>query len=183
MSRPQTPLDIARQHVEHALGPKVAKRLDTFDDMSFYVMPGPWKRLFAWLVDVLFYLVLAGVGFVVFAAVTRNSEVSDNVAALTMIGLLIGTPILYGLFFGNGRGIGAVLTGTRLVRVKNGSRIGASGAWAMLVRTILFPVLTAALIFDGSTSVGSLRRVSIDDDATRRLHAAGFLRFNVPSSV
>ena len=175
--RPLTPLDIAKQHVEHALGPKVAKRLDTFEDGTFYVTAGGWARLLSWFVDAVVWLVCAAIGLGVLAV--AFPDVPDNVAALTMLGLLIGVPLLYGLFFVNGRALGGVLTGTRLVRVKNGRRIGAGASWAMLVRTILFPLLLAVVTV-GGTVPGDLTRISIDDDATRRLRAAGFLRLNEP---
>ena len=180
-ARPLTQLEIAKQHVERALGPKIAKRLDTFKDGTFYVTAGAWAGLMSWLVDFVVYLLCAGGGFVAF--VVANREVSDNVAALTMLGLLVGAPVLYGLFFGNGRALGGVLTGTRLVRVKTGHRIGAAACWAMLVRTVLFPLFLVAMIATGTNGPGSLRRISIDDDATRQLHAAGFLRLDAPSSV
>jgi hypothetical protein len=176
--RPPTPLEIAKQHVERAFGAKIAKRLDTFKDGTFYVSAGEWARLLSWLVDFVVFVFLAVGGFV--ALVVANPEVSDNVAVLTMLGLLVGVPVLYGLFFGNGRALGAVLTGTRLVRVRNGNRIGAAACWAMLVRTILFPVFLGAVVVGGGIAPGSLRRISIDDDATRQLHAAGFLRLDAP---
>jgi hypothetical protein len=180
--RPPTQLDIAKQHAERAFGVKIAKRLDTFENGIFYVSAGEWARLMSWLVDFVFFVLCAGGGFVAFALATRDSGVSDNVAALTMVGLLVGVPVLYGLFFGNGRVLGAALTGTRLVRVKNGRRIGAAACWAMLVRTVLFPLLLAAAVVGGGTGVpGSLRRISVDDAATRQLHAAGFLRLDAPS--
>lgn len=174
--RTLTQLDVAKQHVERAFGAKIAKRLDTFEDGTFYVSAGEWARLLAWLVDVVVFVLCAGGGFV--ALVVANPVVSNNVAALTMVGLLVGVPMLYGLFFGNGRALGAVLTGTRLVRLKNGHRIGAAACWAMLVRTVLFPLLLIAFTVGGSIGPGSLSRISIDDDTTRKLHAAGFLRLN-----
>ncbi|SMD17898.1 RDD family protein [Lentzea albidocapillata] len=175
-------LDVVRQHVEHAFGAQVAKRLDMFEDGTFYVTAGGWARLLSWLVDFVVYLFCAFAGFVAFVLATRDSGVSDSVAALTMLGLLAGTPVLCGLVFGNGRALGAMLTGTRLVRVKNGRRIGAGACWAMLVRTVLFPLLLIAFTV-GGTVAGSLSRISIDDGATRRLHAAGFLRLDAPSPV
>lgn len=177
--RPPTPIEIAKQHVEHTLGKKIAKRLDTYEDGTFFVSAGDWARLLSWFVDFLVYLLCAVGGFVTLAV--AKPDVSDNVAALAMVGLLIGVPILYGLFYGNGRALGAVLTGTRLVRIKNGDRIGAAACWAMLVRTLLFPTLLIVLTLSASTD-GSIRRISIDEAATRQLHAAGFLRLTTPDS-
>ena len=167
-----TRLDIARQHAEQAFGAKVAKRLDTFDDGTLYITAGGWARLLAWLADFVTYLLFAGAGFVTFALAARTNTVSDGTATLIVLGLLVGTPLVYGLFFGNGRAVGGALTGTRLVRAKNGERIGAAACWAMLVRTVLFPLLIIAVL-TGGTVEGSIRRISIDDDATRRLHEAG----------
>ena len=179
--RPPTQLDIAKQHVERALGPKIAKRLDTFKDGTFYVTAGDWARLMSWLVDFVVVVLCAGGGLV--ALMAANPEATNGVVGMSTIGLLVGVPVLYGLFFGNGRALGAVLTGTRLVRVKNGHRIGAAASWAMLVRTVLFPPLLIAMMFEGGMNVGSPRRISIDDDATRRLHATGFLRLDAPGAV
>lgn len=177
--RPPTPLEIARQHVEHTFGPKIAKRVDTFKDGTFYVSPGAWALSLAWLADFGFYLVCVAGGLVAFMG--AQPDASNGTVGLAVLGLLIGVPVVYGLFFGNGRGIGALLTGTRLVRFKNGERIGASGWWAMLVRTLLFPPILVAAVFGGDVmSLGSARRISIDDYATRQLHAAGFLRLNAP---
>ena len=176
--RPPSRMDIARQHVEQQFGPTIAKRLDTFEDGTFYITAGGWARLLSWLADFVVYLFCAFAGFIALVLATMDREVPGTTAALVMLGLLFGVPILYGLFFGNGRALGAVLTGTRLVRLKNGDRIGVGACWAMLVRTVLFPVLITALTVGGSTVSGSLTRISIDDGATRRLHAAGFLRLD-----
>ncbi|MEU7715314.1 hypothetical protein AB0B03_25635 [Micromonospora chalcea] len=84
----------------------------------------------------------------------------------------------YGLCYGNGRALGALLTGTQLVRAKDGGRIGLKACWAMLVRTLLMPVLVVVLVVTAfstgsSDAPGSLVRTTIDPDATRRLHDAG----------
>ncbi|UMO99816.1 hypothetical protein [Amycolatopsis sp. EV170708-02-1] len=162
-------LDIAKEQVERAFGPKVAKRLGAFDDGTLYVSASGWAEFAAWIVDFAVYLLCAGIGFVVFAVATRDSAVSGNASLLTLLGLLIGVPVLYGLFFGDGRVLGAALTGTRLVRIRDGGRIGAAACWAMFVRTVLFPLLLVAMVLAGSGGVGSVRRVSIDDEATRRV--------------
>lgn len=172
--RPPTPLETAKQQVEHTLGQRAARRLDTFDDGSLYVSAGSLARLLSWFVDFLVFALCACGGFV--ALVMVKPEVSDGDAALALLGLLVGVPILYGLFFVTGRALGGLLTGTRLVRVKNGGRIGWGACWAMLVRTVLFPLLLVIVVTSGSVASGSLTRISIDDAETRRLRAAGFLR-------
>ncbi|GHH49368.1 RDD family protein [Lentzea cavernae] len=167
-----TRLDIAKQHVEQAFGPRLAKRLDTFEDGTLYITAGELVRLLAWFVDFVVYLLLAGAGFVAFAFADREFGFSEGTVVFLMLGLLAGAPVLYGLFFGNGRAVGAALTGTRLVRLSDGGRIGFAACWAMLVRTLLFPLLLVAFVYSG-VGPGSLSRVSIDDEATRRLHEAG----------
>ncbi len=184
--RPPTPLEIAKQHVEHALGPKIAKRLDTHKDGTFYVSAGGWARLLAWLVDaaVVLFCAIGGAA----ALAVAKPETPSSTVGLTAFGLMIGLPVVYGFFYGDGRALGGKLTGTRLVRVKNGRRIGAGACWAMLVRIVLFPlllVLFLAAAFSGGsgTAPGDLTRISIDEAATRQLHAAGFLRLNTPDSA
>lgn len=181
--RPPTPLETAKQHVEQAFGPRIAKRLDAFEDGTLHVRAGALAGLLAWLADFVVYLVGAVVAVVALAA--AMPDLSDNAIVLVLLGLLLGVPLVYGLCYGNGRALGAVLTGTRLVRVKNGQRLGASASWAMLVRTLLFPLLLVVVLAGaasgGGTAPGSLRRTSIDDAATQRLHAAGFLRLPAPA--
>jgi hypothetical protein len=86
--------------------------------------------------------------------------------------------VLYGLCYGNGRALGAVITGTQLVRIKDGGRVGGKACWAMLVRTLLMPLLFVVVVVGalgggGGSPSGSLARTSIDPAATRQLHAAG----------
>lgn len=165
-----------RQDVEQSLGTSVAKRLRTFGDGTTYVEASGVARLVSWLADFVFYLFCAAVGIVVFVLATRDRGLSDGVTTLSMLGILVGTPVLYGLFFGDGRGVGALVTGTRLVRVADGGRIGFSACWAMLVRTVLFPLLVLVLVLSEMVPLGAPRRTSIDDRATRRLRAVGLPR-------
>jgi len=191
--RPPTPLETARQHVEQAFGPKIAKRVETFKDGTFFVRARAWAVLLAWLVDLVVCLLVAAAAVVAVAA--AKPELSDNAITLILIGLLFCVPLGYGLCYGNGRGLGAVLTGTRLVRARNGQRVGASACWAMLLRTVLFPLVVLLVLAvlvaataggtgspggGGESVPGNPRRISIDDEATRRLHAAGFLRLPEP---
>jgi hypothetical protein len=178
-------LEIAKQHIEHVLGAKIAKRLDTYKDGTFYITAGAWARMSAWFVDVLFVVLCAAGGTV--ALVVAKPETPNSTVGLTTLGLLVGLPVLYGFFYGNGRALGGMLTGTRLVRVKNGRRIGAGACWAMVVRIVLFPLLVCwsfawAASGAGSGLPGNLTRISIDEEATRRLHAAGFLRLDAPTT-
>jgi hypothetical protein len=171
--RPLTPLEVAKQHVEHALDERTAKRLNTFRDGTFYI-EARWAAVLSWLVDFVVFLVCVVAGIVALAAALPDA--TNSTITFVMIGLLFGMPLVLGLFYGNGRALGAVLTGTRLVRAKNGDRVGWKAPWAMLVRTILFPALLVAVVMGGGIAPGDVVRISIDDAATRRLRAAGFLR-------
>lgn len=154
-----------------------AGKIETFDNGTPYVVAGGWAGFFTWLIDFVVYLFGVMVGFVTLAVATRSRELDGGVIVLIMLGLLVGVPILYGLFYTNGRALGAVLTGTRLVRHRDGGRIGAKGPWAMLIRSLLLPVLLLAMVFGGGTVGGSMVRVSIDVARTRRLHAEGVVQY------
>ena len=172
--RPLTPLEITKQQVAGTLGARAARRLDTYDDGTLYVSAGSLARLLSWFVDFLVFALVACGGFV--ALLIVKPDISDGDAGLALLALLVGVPILYGPFLVTGRALGGLLTGTRLVRVKNGGRIGWGACWAMLVRTVLFPLLLVIIVTSGSVGSGSLTRISIDDAETRRLRAAGFVR-------
>lgn len=67
-----------------------------------------------------------------------------------------------------------MLTGTRLVRLKGGNRIGwGKAGWAMLARVCFMPVIFLTLFDSGPMADISPVRTSIDDPATQRLWAAG----------
>jgi hypothetical protein len=179
-------LEIVKQHVERAFGAKVAKRLDMHKDGILYVSAGGWALLLSWLVDFVVVVLGVGVGFV--AAVIAYPDVSGDVGLLIMLGLLVGVPMLYGgLCYRNGRALGAVLTGTRIVRVKNGRRLGATAWWGHVrthraVPPVAHPVPRGRRRDVRAVYDLSLRsRISIDPGATRQLHAAGFLRLDAPS--
>ncbi|MEU5870970.1 RDD family protein [Glycomyces sp. NPDC047369] len=147
-----------------------AQKIKAFADGTRYVEAGGWARCFAWLVDFVMYLVLIGVGIV---AVSPLSMISEDLAAGAVFALPLLVPLVYGLFYTNGRSIGAIVTGTRLVRLKDGGRIGAKGPWAMLVRTLLLPLLLIGIVVGGGYVDGTLKRGSIDVARTRRLYADG----------
>ncbi|MEO3817465.1 RDD family protein [Plantactinospora sp. B24E8] len=167
-------LDIAKAQAEPLLGPRTARRLAAFDNGTLYVEAGGGARFLAWLVDFVVFVLAVGVGFVVVSGVYVAAGLSDGVLVLLLAALLFGVPLLYGLCYGNGRALGAVLTGTQLVRIRDGGRVGARACWAMLVRTMFMPALLVAVTVGAAGSPpGSLARTSIDRSATRRLHAAG----------
>ncbi|MEU6074055.1 RDD family protein [Micromonospora sp. NPDC047074] len=175
--RPLTRLEIAQEHAGRLFGPRTADRLAAFDNGTLYVRAGEAARFLAWLIDMTVFVLGVGAGVVVLALVAVARGLSDGVVTLVAISLFLAVPMLYGLFYGNGRALGAVLTGTQLVRAKDGGRVGSRACWAMLVRTLLMPalffaVVTAALGGAGG-GPGSVTRTSIDPAATRRLHAAG----------
>ncbi|MEV4416535.1 RDD family protein [Catellatospora sp. NPDC049609] len=174
-----TRLESAKSEAEHVLGRRAVQRLAAFDDGTLYVRAGEVRRFLAWLIDFVVYLLGVGVGVVVVSLVRVTSGLSDGAVTVLALSLLFVVPMLYGLIYGNGRALGAVLTGTQLVRVKDGGRVGAKACWAMLIRTLLMPLLLIAVIVGalgntgGEAPAGSPARVSIDRGATRRLQASG----------
>ncbi|WP_410657174.1 RDD family protein [Amycolatopsis sp. lyj-112] len=174
-SRPRPRQETVKLQVERLLGPRVAKRVASFRDGAPYVEAKAWVQFLAWLVDFVVLVLGAGVGIVVLAVVDRTANLDNGVLALSMVAILFLVPLLYGgACYRNGRALGAVLTGTRLVRVADGGRIGAKAPWAMLVRTILMPLLLTvviggALAGGGGAPGGSQVRVSVDVGATGRL--------------
>ncbi|MEU4790776.1 hypothetical protein AB0F95_13860 [Micromonospora tulbaghiae] len=176
--RPLTRLEAAQAQAEHVLGARKAKRIAMFGNGTLYVKAGTLAQVMSWLIDFVVCLFAVAVGVVALSVVDRAVTLSGGALAGAVLALFVLVPVLYGLCYGNGRALGAVLTGTQLVRVKDGSRIGVKACWAMLVRTLFMPVLSVVLVVTafstGSADApGSLVRTSIDPDATGRLHAAG----------
>ncbi|MBW4718177.1 RDD family protein [Saccharothrix obliqua] len=161
-----------REQVAATMGPDVAKRIKTFQNGAYYVEAGRGAVFLAWLVDL--FLVF---GLSVGAAVAYyNTSYDAAGASVVFLASLIAVPLLYGWCYANGRGLGALLAGTRLVRAKDGSRIGlAKGGWAMLVRTLGCLVLLIGAL-SGAGADGGEIRVSIDDRADARLRATGLIR-------
>ncbi|KAA2258876.1 RDD family protein [Solihabitans fulvus] len=163
----------AREDVTRVLGEPTGKRLRAFDDGGLYVEPG-WPQFWAWLID--FFVVVAAVAGTAGAYYAAHRYDFNAAGRATGIGILlvVVAPLVYGLFYGNGRAIGGLLAGTRLVRKKDGSRIGlAKAGWAMLIRTIGFVILVLGALAGDSSGVEEVR-VSIDVRATALLHNAGF---------
>ncbi|MEV0651001.1 RDD family protein [Phytomonospora sp. NPDC050363] len=150
-----------------------ARKFETFGNGTPYVPAGPWAMFFAWLIDFVVFVLGFAVAFVVAAGVLAGRDLSGGVILAVTGGLLFAVPLVYGLFYTGGRALGAVLTGTRLVRTRDGGRIGAKGPWAMLVRTILLPLLLVAVMVGGGYAPGSLKRISIDAARTHRLRTEG----------
>jgi hypothetical protein len=174
--RPLPPRGSTHVRAEQVLGPQTATRLATFGDGGLYVEAGGWARFLAWLVDFVVFVLGVGVGFVVLAVVGLTTDLDNGVLTLGLIAVLILVPLLYGTCYRNGRALGAVLTGTRLVRVADGGRIGRKAPWAMLVR-ILMPLLVIGAIVGalggGGNVADPMARVSVDARATRQLRDAG----------
>lgn len=169
-------LERARAHAEHVLGPQTAKRLAMFHNGVIYVNPGRWARFLAWLVDVVMSVLSMAVGVFLAVVVDLAADLDNGAGALIAIAMLFLAPLLYGGFcFRNGRALGGVVTGTQVVRIKDGGRIGGWAAWAMLMR-VLFPLLAIGAII-GALGGGGMApdsdRVSVDARAIRRVHAAG----------
>lgn len=166
---------------EQVLGPGAAKRLGTFRDGVPYVRAGRWARFFAWLADFVVIVLGVVVLFIVVAVAGRTAELSDGALGVITIAIVFLVPLLYGgLCYRDGRALGAVLTGTRLVRGENGGRLGGRAPWAMLLRMWAFltpllfvAVLVGALAGGGTPPSASAGRVSVDPGAMRQLRAAG----------
>ncbi|MEU8244154.1 RDD family protein [Actinoplanes missouriensis] len=172
----QTRLEIAQELATPVLGRRAAKRIAAFETGELYVEAGLIARTLSWFVDFLVFAAGGGAAFVLMAGATASADLSDTTVTLLALALLVIVPMLYGLWYGNGRALGAILTGTRLVRVRDGGRIGRKACWAMLLRTVLMPLLIIVMIvsmFDGGvpSADGSVVRTSIDRDATERLRA------------
>ncbi|HEY1175615.1 MAG TPA: RDD family protein [Phytomonospora sp.] len=149
-----------------------ARKIETFRNGVPYIAAGAWAGFFAWLIDFVMYVLGFAVGFVALAGVLSSKDVGGGVILGIMGGLLIGVPLLYGaLFFRGGRALGGVVTGTRLVRIADGERIGAKGPWAMLVRTILLPMMIIGVLTGGGNVDATQQRVSIDVVRTHRMRA------------
>ncbi|OXM52673.1 hypothetical protein [Amycolatopsis alba] len=159
------------------LGPRAAKRVTVFRDGTSYVEAGAGRQFVAWLVDFAVFVLGVVTGVLVLAGVDRTANLDGGLIALAMLAILFAVPMLYGVCYGNGRALGAVLAGTRLVRISGGGRIGKKAPWAMLIRTVLMPALLAAMhTWGGGAPGGSLARVSVDIGATGRLRAADVTR-------
>jgi len=168
----------ANVRAERVLGPRTAKRLATFRDGVRYVKAGGWARFLAWLVDLVVIVLGVGVGVVLLGGVDRTADLDNGTLALGVIAILFLVPLLYGgLCYRNGRALGAVLTGSQLVRSADGGRIGGKAPWAMLVRTLMpllvIGAIVGALGGGGSPPGGSTARVSVDPRAIRQLRTAG----------
>ncbi|MEV6693991.1 hypothetical protein AB0M35_21220 [Micromonospora sp. NPDC051196] len=177
IDRPSTRLEAAKAYAEHAWGRGTAKRVATFDNGTPYVRAGGVAQFLTWFVDATVCLFGVGVCVVVLALLHDGGQglSIDAVTALAISSCFV-VPMLYGLCYGNGRALGAVLTGTQLVRARDGGRIGLKGCWAMVVRTVFMPILFGIVVLSAATGLGvagSLARTSIDRAATRQLHGAG----------
>ncbi len=167
MNRYVDPVDV--------LGPDVAKRVEPLGNGRRYVRAGSWPLFASWLVD--WVVVVAGVVAGTVALATAPT-LDDGQIGLGVIVLLFAVPLLYGVLYGSGRALGGLLTGTRLVQLKDGSRPGLRAPWAMLVRVGLLPFVIVmsyigALSGGGFVSPpGSFRRASLDIAATDHLWAA-----------
>lgn len=176
-TRPPEPLASARVDVERVLGPAVAARVRATRDGHLYVSTGQRTLVLAWLVDLAVFLVLVLAGLVALVLGDRSVDLAGGLWTLTVIGVVVLVPVLYGLLcYRDGRALGGAATGTRLVRAEDGGRIGAAAPWAMVIRTLLLPLLFAAMLLVVLLPDYELARISVDDAGTRLLHDANFRR-------
>jgi len=151
-----------------------AKKIETFGNGTPYVPAGGWALCFTWLIDFVAYLVVALIGVGILAGLAPSLGLGNGELGLIAIVWLLVAPLVYGLLYGSGRALGALCTGTRLVRLSDGGRIGAKGPWAMQVRTILMPLLIIGVVLGGGYADGTMKRASIDIARTRQLHAGEY---------
>ncbi|HZX06841.1 RDD family protein, partial [Kribbella sp.] len=123
----QRAMTAVREQVKPLLGDHVAKRVKTFDDRTLFVESTVWGAIMAWLIDSVLVNGTA-LALAVLYGVRSTDPNKAGGAVVIFVLLLIVLPLLYGWFYANGRGIGALLTGTQLVRVKDGSRVGLAKA-------------------------------------------------------
>jgi hypothetical protein len=164
-----------QEHLRPVLGVSAASRVKAYKDGTLYVETTLSSAFMAWLID---GLLVNGTAIALGVLYHLRSTDPNKGAGAFMIAitLFVILPLLYGWFYGNGRGVGAVLTGSRLVRVQDGSRVGlAKAGWAMLIRTLLLPLGFLAAI-GGSTGGPGEVRVSIDVKATDQLKTTPFQR-------
>ncbi|CCH29638.1 hypothetical protein ABZ816_15180 [Actinosynnema sp. NPDC047251] len=174
-SRPR-PLKLVRSQASEAVGRGAAERIQAFTDGTLYVEATWGAVILAWLVDFLLVTAIAiGAAAAYYTAAPAYADPAVGAAVIGAAGLVV-VPLLYGWFYGGGRGLGALLAGTRLVRIKDGSRVGlAKAGWAMLLRTLGFVIIALGALGGDSTDANQVR-VSIDVRATQRLRAAGYHR-------
>ncbi|WP_406637769.1 hypothetical protein [Amycolatopsis sp. WGS_07] len=164
-----------RAQAEPVLGKDVAARIRAFGNGGLYVEARTGSTIWAWLVD---FLLVTGLSVAAAVAYYVKADTIDAAVGASVIGIagLIVVPLLYGWFYGNGRGLGALCTGIRLVRLRDGGRIGLwKAGWAMLIRTLGFVIIALGAL-SGDVTVTNGVRTSIDVRGTEQLRAAGFVR-------
>ncbi|MGN8027625.1 hypothetical protein [Microbacterium sp. 22242] len=174
---------LARLRVQLAplLGDAPAKRLKAHADGSLYVEATVSAAVLAWLIDTVL-VDGAAIGLGVLTAARSSDPYAPAGGAVVALLLLVILPLLYGWCYRDGRALGALLAGTRLVRMSDGGRIGLPKAgWAMLIRTLFLPFIFWAAL-EGTGDVGQVR-TSIDENATIRLRNAGHARIGPADGV
>jgi hypothetical protein len=165
-----------RQRVIASLGKDIGDKVDAAEDGTLYV-EAVGRAICAWLIDFVLIVGLSVVLGLVYYKTHLYEAESAAGASVIIIFLCIALPFTYGWFYSNGRGVGALVTGTRLVRRSNGQNIGLLKAgWAMFAR-IYGRILFVIGLLGGST-MDVTQRVSIDIEATKRLYGAGFTSLN-----
>jgi hypothetical protein len=172
----QSRLEIAKVRAEPVIGRQAASRIAAFENGELYVEAGWLAAFLAWFADFLVFAAAVAAGFVLVGGVTVTARLSTAATSVLVVALVLIVPALYSVCYRNGRALGAVLTDTQLVRVSDGGRLGKQAYWAMLIRTVLMPLLLAlwvASFFLGSAleADDGTVRTSIDRHATRRLRA------------
>ena len=169
-----------RPRLTAALGWETAKRVRAYRDGGLYVESRGWAAFGAWLVDfALVALLAAPLAMVSYFSLDPREALGPSVMVEILTMAVVA--LLYGWCYGNGRGLGAVLAGTRLVRNRDGSRIGLGTAGLVMLARVLGLVLVAVFLNDSGPRP-NVSKVSIDVRATDRLRAAGFERADLKRS-
>lgn len=170
-----TALGPIRELATPLLGKNLASRIRMSSTGILYISATLPRAFLSWLVDEFFVLVVSAIVAVTIYSFSRASD-PVKPAVFTGIIMLLVFPWFYGWFFRNGRALGGWITDTRLVRIKDGQKIGWTKAgWAMSVRVFFLPFLILTLLesFDFQPV-----RTSIDIKATEQLRQAGFTAVN-----
>lgn len=117
---------------------------------------GIGRMLLGWLLDLVVVLTVAlGVLVGLLVAQERNPQISDEIAGLSALGVVLLAPALYGFCCFNGRSLGTLVTGTAWVADSTARRAGHwRMAWVMWSRIVLG--LLSPLLLIGSITGGHL---------------------------
>lgn len=119
------------------------KRSAQLGNGTSVVKASAWQQIGAWFVDFSVVAIVAAVAYVVVAG---SLEGTTGKAVLAALAGWIGAAWIYGLCCFGGKSLGALASGTRVVRFSTGTAPGVWRAgWVMFSRTVLFPIVGLVL--------------------------------------